>query len=299
MTDGYRVVSGSIRCQLGEGPCWSAREQAVYWVDILGQALHRFSLVEGAVRTWPMPEKIGWVVERHDRPGFIAGFQSGFAELQLQPLTIRRIMDPEPHYPGNRMNDAKADHLGCIWAGTMDVDIIQATGSLYRLDTDFRVTRIDGGYLVTNGPAFSPAHDVLYHTDTGRNVIYRFDLDGSGAVTNKAPFITFPAEWGKPDGMTVDVEGCLWVAHWGGARVSRFTPEGALDRAMKLPASQITSCVFAGEQLDRMFVTSAAVDRGEEPLAGALFEIDPGVRGIAPNLFGEAAARPLLHSELR
>lgn len=286
MAAAYRVVSGDIRCQLGEGPWWSAREQAIYWVDIVGRALHRLSLGDGAIRTCSIPEMIGWVVERRDRPGFIAGLQSGFAELQLEPLQIRPIVDPEPQYPGNRMNDAKVDQAGRIWAGTMDVEIRKSTGSLYRLDADFSVARIDSGYLVTNGPAFSPAHDVMYHTDTERNVVYRFDLDRSGTATNKAAFIEFPDAWGKPDGMTVDAEGCLWIAHWGGARVSRFTPKGALDREVKLPASQITSCVFAGDHLDRMFVTSAAMGRGDEPLAGALFEIDPGVRGLPPNLFG-------------
>jgi xylono-1,5-lactonase len=287
MTDNYRVVSGEIRCELGEGPLWSARENAVYWVDILAPALHRLSLADGGLRSWPMPEKIGWVLERRDRRGFIAGFQSGFVELQLDPVTMRPIADPEPEYPGNRMNDAKVDHLGRIWAGTMDCDIQQATGSLYRLDPDLRITKLDGGYLVTNGPAFALAHDCAYHTDTGRNIVYRFALTKSGEVAGKEPFIDFPAEWGRPDGMTVDADGCLWIAHWGGGRVSRFTCDGKLDRAVRLPASQITSCVFAGANLDRMFVTSAAQDRAaDEPLAGALFEIDPGVRGVAPHLFG-------------
>lgn len=286
MTDEYRIASGDIRCQLGEGPLWSARENAIYWVDILGQALHRVSLADDALNSWAMPEKICWVVERRNRPGFIAGFQSGFAELNLDPLTIRPIVDPEPALPDNRLNDAKVDHLGRIWAGTMDCDIRTATGSLYCLDRNFKVSTHDSDYLVANGPAFGPQHDCLYHTDTGRGVVYRFELTPEGNIVDKTVFVKFPKGWGAPDGMTVDAEGCLWIAHWGGARVSRFTPEGKLDRDVKLPASQITSCVFAGENLDRMFVTSAAVDRSDEPLAGALFEIDPGgARGLAPHLF--------------
>jgi len=282
--DHYEVVS-DIRCQLGEGPLWSERDNAVYWVDILGPALHRLSLAGGEIRSWSMPEKTGWVVERRDRPGFIAGLQSGFAELTLDPFALRAIADPEPHYPDNRMNDAKVDHLGRIWAGTMDCEIRTPTGSLYCLDRNFDVTKHDSGYLVTNGPAFSPARDRLYHSDTALGVVYRFELTPEGDIRNREEFIKFPREWGYPDGMTVDADGGVWIAHWGGRRVSRFTPDGALDRAVRLPASQITSCVFAGPDLDRMFVTSAAVDRPDEALAGALFEIDPGTKGLTSNLF--------------
>jgi sugar lactone lactonase YvrE len=278
-------VTSDIRCELGEGPLWSARDNAIYWVDIIGQSLHRLSLADSKVSSWQMPEKIGWVVERRSKPGFIAGFQSGFVELTLEPFAIRPIADPEPHYPGNRMNDCTVDRDGRIWAGTMDVEIVNPTGSLYRLDQEFRIRRMDSDYLVTNGPAINLAHDRMYHTDTGRGTVYRFELTASGEIANRGVFLQFPQEWGLPDGMTVDAEDHLWIAHWGGGRVSRFTPQGELDRAVKLPASQITCCVFAGENLDRMFVTSAAQGRRDEPLAGALFEIDPGVRGIAPHLF--------------
>ena len=284
MTEDYKVAS-DIRCRLGEGPLWSVRENAVYWVDIYAPALHRISLYDSDVRTWAMPEKTGWVVERRDQAGFIAGLQSGFAELTLDPFECRHIADPEPQYPDNRMNDAKVDHLGRIWAGTMDSEIRGPRGSLYRLDGDFRVTRHDSGYMVTNGPAFSPSHDCLYHSDTGRGIVYRFELTPEGEIRNREPFIEFPRDWGYPDGMTVDAEGGLWIAHWGGGRVSRFTPQGALERDVRLPALQITSCTFAGVNLDRMFVTSAAQDREDEPRAGMLFEIDPGVRGLPPNLF--------------
>lgn len=286
MSESFKVIA-ELHCQLGEGTWWSARENAVYWVDILAPALHRYSLATAQVSTWPMPEKIGWVVERRNRPGFIAGLQSGIVELRLDPVMWKPIVDPEPQLPGNRMNDAKVDAMGRIWAGTMDVEILEVTGSLYRLDTDLRVTQQDTGYLITNGPAFGASNECLYHTDTGRSVIYRFDFSADGEISGKTEFIRFPAEWGNPDGMTVDAEGGLWVAHWGGGCVSRFNPDGTLDRRISLPASQITNCAFGGENLDRLFVTSAAKDKPDEPLAGALFEIDPqGVRGLAPNLFG-------------
>jgi D-xylonolactonase len=282
----FRVIQRPMRDQLGEGLLWSAREDAVYWVDILWQALHRLSLADESVTSWPMPERIGWVVERRDRPGFIAGLQSGFCELTVNPVVCRHRVNPEPHYPNNRMNDATVDRHGRIWAGTMDCDAQLETGSLYCLDTNFKVTRRDTGYIVTNGPAFTPAHDFVYHNDTARGVVYRFAVTPDGELRDKKEFLKFPQEWGLPDGMTVDAEGCLWIAHWGGARVSRFDPDGDLERLIRLPASQITNCVFAGSGLDRLFVTSAAVGRETEPLSGALFEVDTGgVRGLAPHYF--------------
>src|SRR5258708_8570402 len=109
-----------MRAQLAEGPLWCVRENAVYWVDMMGPAVHRLTLTDGKVRSWPMPDTIGWVVERAQRPGFIAGFAGGFAELTLDPVTIHFIGDPEPDLENNRMNDAKVDGAGRLWAGAMD-----------------------------------------------------------------------------------------------------------------------------------------------------------------------------------
>jgi sugar lactone lactonase YvrE len=282
----FRVIQRPGRDQLGEGLLWSARENAVYWVDILAPAVHRLALGDETVSSWTIPEKIGWVLERSERPGFIAGLQSGFHELTLDPLVCRRLLDPEPGLPNNRLNDAKVDHLGRIWAGTMDCAEEHDTGALYRLEADLSVSRQDSGYIVTNGPALSPAHDVFYHTDSPRGVVYRFTFTAEGEIRDKTVFLRFPADWGFPDGMTVDAQGALWVAHWGGGRVSRFTPDGKLDRVITLPASQVTNCVFAGAELDRLFVTSAATGKADEALAGSLFEVDPrGARGLAPYYF--------------
>lgn len=281
----YRIIERDTRDLLGEGLLWSAREQAVYWTDILSPALNRLSLESGRVDRWAMPEMIGWVIERRDHPGFIAGFRSGFAELTLDPLTITPIVDPESHLPDNRLNDAKADRWGRIWAGSMPITADRPSGNLYRLDPDRGLTHIDSGYSVANGPAISPDQDWLYHTDTPARQVYRFKLDADGAH-DRTPFIRFEKDWGYPDGMTVDADGHLWIAHWGGSRISRFTPDGALDRSVALPASQITNICFAGEALDRMFVTSAADGVPNEECAGCLFEVDAGVRGLPPGQFG-------------
>jgi D-xylonolactonase len=267
------------RMVLGEGPLWVARENAVYWVDIKGKALHRLSLAGRRHSCWTMPDMLGWVVERRSGPGFIAGFRTGFAKLRLDPLRIEPIASPEPELPDSRLNDAAVDRWGSIWAGTMDDRERTDSGALYRLDPAGDCVRKDVGYVVSNGPAFSPDHDLIYHTDTTRRLIYRFTLDSDGSLGPREIFVRFDEDWGWPDGMATDVDGGIWVAHWGGGRLSRFVPDGRHDRTIALPVAQVTSCCFAGDGLERMFVTTASIGRENEPLAGCLFEVFPGVRG--------------------
>lgn len=269
-------LAGAI---LGEGPVWDAREDALYFVDIKRPRVMRYCLRTGARKSWDMPEPIGWLIPRETKPGFIAGFKSGFAELTLDPVSIHKIGDPEPDRPGNRLNDAKADKYGRIWAGSMDDAERSLSGALYRLDPDLTWTRIEDGYGVANGPAFSRDGDVLYHTDSSCRTVSRFDLNANGALTNRDEFVRFEQSWGYPDGMTTDAEDGIWIAHWDGARISRFTPDGKLDRAIAMPVSRPTSIAFAGENLDRMFVTSAALGCAEEAEAGGLFEVTAGLSG--------------------
>ncbi len=280
----WRIIEREQRDILGEGTLWSARENALFWTDILAPALNRLSLASGEITRWAMPEPLGWVVERAGG-GFIAGFQSGFARLDLDPLRIEHIGDPEPDLPNNRMNDGKADSTGAIWCGTMDFDCEGERGSLYRLAADRQWQRIDSGYGVTNGPAFSPDGKWLYHTDTSKGVVFRFART-AGGVARREAFIRFSEADGAPDGMTVDAQGFLWVAHWGGSRVSRFAPDGSLDRSVVLPASQVTNISFAGQALDRLFATSAAQGLPPSEFDGALFEIDAGgATGMLPGIY--------------
>ena len=274
---------------LGEGPLWSPSHNALYWVDVKGQRLQRYDLETGAQHGWPMPQRIGWVVERA-AGGLVAGFKSGFAFLDEQTLEITPIVDPEPELPGNRLNDAKVDPWGRIWAGTMDDAETSPTGALYRLDPDLRCSRWDEGYVVSNGPAFSPDGKTLYHTSSATREIFAFDLAADGSLSNKRLFLHFRPEDGYPDGMTTDAEGGLWVAHWEGWRVSRFHPDGTLDRQVPIPVSRVTSATFAGSELNRLFVTTASIglseaERREQPLAGGLFELRPGVTGLPPYRF--------------
>lgn len=281
----YSIVERPLRDRLGEGPTWIAERGELIWVDIEGHAVHRMKLASGQVATLSVGEAVGWVLPRSGDPAFIAGLKSGFALLDLDSGRREALGSPEPDRPDNRLNDAKVDNWGRIWTGTKDDSGRTRSGSLYRLDADLRWQMMDEGYGVTNGPTFGIDGHTLYHTDSAARTVYVFDMSAGGSISNKRVWLRFEESWGYPDGMCTDAEGCIWIAHWEGGRISRFAPDGAHLRSIELPASNITSCAFAGEKLDRMFVTSSMIDHDDEPLAGALFEVDPGVKGVSSSLF--------------
>lgn len=283
MTSDIRIVPRDRRDQLGEGACWSVREQALYWVDILGRRVNRLRR-GGEPESWELPDVVGWVIERAGG-GLIAGVGHRFGTLSLDPPTFTPIADPAPGRDDHRANDAKADSFGRLWAGIIPTACDAPTGSLFRLDPDGRLTCVDHPYTIANGPAIDPEGRWLLHADTALDTIFRFAINDDGSLGPREPFVVFEPGWGHPDGMTLDREGGLWSACWGGGAVRRFTADGRLDRTIPLPASQITSCAFAGPGLDRMFVTSAAIGVDEAD-AGCVFEVDPGVRGLPAQLFG-------------
>jgi len=274
-------VAVRAEATLGEGPTWDAAAGRLIWIDILGARVNRLDLTSGRVDDWSMPDTIGWLIER-EQGGFVAGLGRAFVALSFDPLVIETIAAPEPERGGNRFNDAKADAAGRIWAGSMPFSCDRPSGAFYRLDPDGRTTRIEDGYTIPNGPAIGDGF--LFHTDTALDTIFRIEIHDDGSLGPRRPFITFERDWGHPDGMTLDAEGGLWVACWGGGRVIRFAPDGKVERMIALPASQISNCAFGGAQLDRLFLSSAAVGV-DEPHAGSLFEIDPGTRGLAPFLY--------------
>lgn len=234
--------------------------------------------------SWTLPDTVSWVVEGMD-DAIVAGVGRSICVLDLDTVSITPLASPEPDRADNRFNDAKVDARGRIWAGTMTMNGDRPTGALYRFDPDGSVSRVDDGYLITNGPAIAPAGDVMLHTDTGRDTIYRFVINDDGSLGEREHSITFKAAWGHPDGMTFDAEGCLWVACWGTGQLLRFDPAGTLERSNTLPTRNVTSCTFAGEQLDRLFVTAARL-RADDALARALFEVDPGCRGLPTCRYG-------------
>lgn len=273
-----------VHAVLGEGPVWVARENALYWLDIKGLKIFRLD-DRDEISEWPTPFRIGSLAPTR-RGGFVGGTEGGVAELDPGSRLFKIFADPESDQPGNRFNDGKLDRQGRFWAGTMDDAERQDSGTLYRVDADRSIVAVDGQYRVTNGPAFSPDGSIMYHNDSARQVTYAFDIDGSGAASNKRTFLQFGKGDGFPDGMTVDSEGCLWIAFWDGWCLRRYAPDGEWIETIKVPVQRPTSCAFGGRDLDRLYITSASVGLDEEalrmqPNAGGLFMIMPGVRGLA------------------
>ena len=274
---------------LGEGTVWIAEEQALYWVDIKGKFVHRYHPESGGQNSWPMPEEIGCLIPR-EKGGFVAGFQNGLAFVNLETDAIEKLGFPESDVPGNRINDGKADAQGRIWLGTMDNNERERTGALYRVDADQSCHKMDDGYAITNGPAFSPDGRTLYHTDTLKKTIYAFDLATDGSISNRREHIVIADDAGYPDGMNTDAEGYLWVGHYNGWRVTRFAPNGSVDRVIEMPVGANTNIAFGGPDLETLYVSTAAKQLdaaalAQQPLAGALFEVHVGVKGMPPGRY--------------
>lgn len=279
-----------VKAVLGEGPVWVAAEEALYWTDIEGRLLYRRAFADGDLDQWTVPFRIGSLAPSKGG-GFVAGTDQGLFFADPGRNLYNPIANPERDLPTNRFNDGKVDRSGRFWAGTMDGTEKAAQGSLYRLDPDLSLTRVDEGYSVTNGPAFSPDGRTMYHNDSGRQVTYAFDLDEAGNASNRRVFASFGEGEGYPDGMTVDCEGCLWIAFWDGWCLRRLSPEGELLEVLQVPVARPTSCAFGGPQLDRLFITSASRDLTEadlagQPQAGGLFVAKPGVKGLPEKVFG-------------
>ncbi|WP_217352572.1 SMP-30/gluconolactonase/LRE family protein [Sphingomonas sp. ID1715] len=277
-----------VEAVLGEGPVWVERDQALWWVDIKGPAIFRWR--DGHVDRWMPPLRIGSLAPAR-AGGFVGGTERGIRWIDPEQDVYALIVDPEAQLPDNRFNDGKVDRAGRFWAGTMDDRELEATGTLYRLDGDLGCTAVDSGYRVTNGPAFSPDGRVMYHSDSARRTLYAFDLNADGQASNRRVLAHFREEQGYPDGMTVDAEGCLWIAFWDGWCIRRLSPDGEQLDTVQLPVERPTSVAFGGPAFDRLFVTSARVGLNEkalvvQPLAGALFMIQVNARGIPERMFG-------------
>lgn len=275
---------------LGEGPHWSARDRALYWVDILAPAVHRLDVATGEDTTRRMPLPVSAVVARA-KGGLLTATQHGFQALDFETGTLTPLVDPEADLPENRFNDGKCDRSGRFWAGTMRLDAGAPTGSLYRLDADGTVRRMDNGFHVSNGLGWSLDGRLMYFTESKARRIYVYDFDAaSGSIANRRLFVQVAEEAGVPDGLTVDSQGFVWSANWDGWCVTRYDPEGKVERVINLPVPRPTSCIFGGANLDILYITSgrirlSAQRLAEAPLSGSVFALDAGVRGIPEPMF--------------
>ena len=287
MSGAWKCVA-DVKAVLGEAPVWVAREQALYWLDIKGRKIFCIDAT-GERREWDTPTMFGCIVPR-ESGGFVAATERGFVAVDLDARRFDPIGHPEEDRPGNRFNDGNVDRAGRFWAGSMDKEEKTDSGALYRLDADLRWSRVDDGYRVTNGPAFSPDGRLMYQNDSARGVTYVFDLDANGNVSGKRDFARFGDSDGAPDGMAMDAEGCLWIAFWDGWCVRRFAPSGERLQQIDLPVQRPTCPAFGGPDLDRLYVTSATIGLdlnalAMQPCAGGLLLMSPGVSGLAERPF--------------
>ena len=285
-----RVVIASQN-QIGESPVWNGSENALYWVDVEGKLIQRWQAGDQSIRRWTMAEPVGCVGLRQ-HGGLVGASRTGFFFLDLVTGKFTSIWDPEADLPDNRFNDGKMDRRGRFWAGTRNFrDHSKATGALYRLDPDLSVHRMEEGLRCPNGMAWSPDDTIMYMCDTWARRIYVYEFDADdGALNNRRLFVELSEDTGFPDGLTVDAEGFIWNAHYDGWRITRYAPDGCVDRVIAMPVRYVTSLTFGGRDFRTLFVTSGYLrlgdeDRKNQPTAGHVFVIDVPTHGLPEPMF--------------
>jgi sugar lactone lactonase YvrE len=265
----------------GEGPVWWPDGSGLRCVDMLaGDVL---TIADGPVRRTHVGD-VAAVVRPRQGGGAVFAVERGFV-LEDAGGT-RTVLDPVWSDDGVRMNEGGCDPDGRFWCGSMAYDQSPGAAAMYRLDADGSVRRVFGGVTVSNGLEWSPDGTRAYYNDTATHRVDVFDYDRDAGLTGRRPFVTFGDD-GNPDGLTVDADGGVWVALYGGGAVHRYDPSGRLDAVVAVPTPQVTACTLGGPQLDQLFVTTSRQGMGpdDDPLAGALFGVDAGVRGLPVRAF--------------
>ena len=266
-------------CLLGEGPLWDAREKRICWVDILKGEIQYFHPENKRQGTFNVHRMVGAIALKKSG-GFIAAVKGGFASVDIDSNAFQLISEVETQLPGNRFNDGKCDPAGRFWAGTMSLSDIPHAGSLYTLEKDYTITKKIAGVSCSNGMAWSMDHKTFYYIDspTRQVVAYTYDA-ATGNITDPKIVVHIPDGEGYPDGMTIDSDGMLWIALWDGWKVARYNPDSGKEiYRIDMPVSRPTSCVFGGDTLSDLYITSARDglserDIREQPLAGCLFVV--------------------------
>ena len=277
------------RAELGEGPVWDPEGQRLFWLDILKGRVHVFRPADASCRFLATGQPVGAAVLRASG-GLVLGLRDGFAALDLDTGGLEWLA-PLRHRE-RRLNDGKCDPLGRFFCGSMAFDERPGAGALYRLGPDRHLETLLEDVTISNGLDWTGDQRLMYYVDSPTQRIDVFDYDpATGGLSNRRALVRIPEEAGTPDGLTLDAEGHLWVALWGGGALHRYSPEGKLDRVVPMPVPHPTCPTFGGEDLMDLYVTSARkglreVDRGRYPQAGGLFRLRPGVRGRPPNRFG-------------
>lgn len=276
---------------LGEGPVWDPDRQALWWVDIFEGMVHRFDPKSGDDECYPFGEPVGAVALRAGG-GLVVVLANRvitWAPGNPRGELVAQLNGDEARH---RLNDARCDRQGNLWVGSVSENTQPNAASLYRLDTAGGMQPVLRGVTISNGLDWAPSGDQFYYIDspTQRVDVFRCDLD-TARLTDRRPAARIEPSDGLPDGMTLDADGYIWVALYGGGSVRRYAPDGTLDTEIKLPVSQVTSCTFGGPDLMDLYITTGRKDLPddqvrEQPLAGALFRCRPGVRGRLTQTYG-------------
>ncbi len=277
------------RAELGEGPTWDPGRSVLWWVDITAGLVHRHEPggIPDAVTDVGSP--VGAVLHRRGG-GLVVALADRLAALDPDTGVLEPLLDLEPS-AGRRSNDAKVDPAGRLWLGRMAIDAAPGAGTLVRVEPDRSVTPMLDGLAIPNGLDWSPDGRTMYFVDSAWGEVRAYPFDPpTGSMGEGHPLVRLGGDGALPDGLTVDGEGFLWVAIWGGGCVVRVAPDGSVAGRVGLPASQVTSCAFGGPDLGDLYITTARErftpeDDAREPLAGGLFRCRPGVTGRAPFTF--------------
>ncbi len=281
-----------VNALVGEGPIWDTQKNVLWWIDILSSRLYAFDPATQENREWDTGQHVGTIVPWQEDTVMLS-LQNGLGSFHLDTGAVTVYNDPESNLPGNRFNDGKCDPAGRFWAGTMAYDDPIDQGSLYRMDTDFTVTKVLGGIGISNGIIWSLDHATMYYIDSTSYKVrsWSYDLD-TGTITGENVVLSVTPEFGLPDGMTIDEEGMLWVAFYGGSKVCRVhATTGEILETIALPAAAITACAFGDPGLDTLYITSAAQGMTDAELAassqsGNLFSVQTGFKGVPADRFG-------------
>jgi sugar lactone lactonase YvrE len=269
-------------CVLGEGPVWDHRTGTLFWVDIKAPALWawRPGLHAEAVRRG-LDEPVGFVALTPRPDKVLLGLKSRIAQLDLGSGSLESLLGLTSDAPDNRANDGTIGPDGSLYFGTMDDGERAATGTFFHWSRA-GLTSFGSQAVVTNGPAIDPTRRILYASDTSAGRVYRHPLAPDGRPGAAELFVTFQPGWGHPDGMAVDTEGHVWICHFGGSRVTRFSPQGEPVLDLPVPTAQVTKVAFGGPDLTTLYITTAAIGRDREidPFAGDLLAVNVGIRGL-------------------
>ena len=278
--------------RLGEAPVWLAQKNLLLWIDLPTAQFWRHNVKTGATKNDVLAVEplLGALAPTNDPDVVVLTHRTGISFLNIETLAITPFTDPEKGRDGVMYNDAKIDRLGRLWAGTSHVTELEPRGALWIIDTQKRATLVDTGFAIANGPAFSPDGRTAYFSDSLARQILAYDIAENGRVSGRRIFCKFAEEEGLPDGLTVDSEGFIWVAHWAGSRVTRRNLKGEVVARIDIPSPHVTSLCFGGEGYSQLFITTAwdAVDEATRktcPQAGHLFRVAPGIAGLVEPLF--------------